>query len=490
MRDAPTRDPNDEAGPQRRPGRSRFGLASRILILTIGFVMAAEVAIYVPSIATFRNNWLRDRLNAAYIAALVLEAAPADMVPDELTRNLLQNVGASTIVLKLGPTRRLLAMSDMPPPIDETFDLRDPSWWSSIMAAFRTIAASDGRTIDAIGAAPMGGDFIEISLDETPLRAAMLSYSANILIVSLALSLFVAGLAVLAIHLMVLRPVGRLTSSLIGFGADPENASRIIEPSGNRHEIGRAEEALDDMQTALVDELNQKKHLAALGLAVAKINHDLRNMLASAQLLSDRLADLSDPLAQRLAPKLVGTLDRAIAFCQSTLAYGRAVERQPQLTRFTLRTVVDDAAEVVAPSEVRHVEIVNGAPEELRIVADAEHLFRVMANLIRNAVQALDSAGPQPGQPPRVTVNAMRQGDETLIDVVDTGPGVPDHARQRLFRAFQGSTKAGGSGLGLAIAADLVRAHGGRIELLPSQEGAGATFRVTLPRLKLPRRVN
>ncbi len=483
MRDIETQ--NDPAGVGSAPMSkkdSRFGLASRILILTIVFVMVAEVAVYVPSIANFRNNWLRDRLNSAYIAALVLEAAPADMVPEELTRTLLQNVGATTIVLKMRDTRRLLAMSDMPPQIDERVDLRDPSAWSSISGAFESLGARNGRILNAVGAAPMGGDFIEITIDETPLRMAMFDYSINILKLSLIISLFVATLAMISIHLMVLRPVRRLTSSLMQFGADPEDASRIIKPSGRTHEIGRAEVALADMQTTLVSELNQKKHLAALGLAVAKINHDLRNMLSSAQLLSDRLAELSDPVARRLAPKLVGTLDRAIAFCQSTLAYGRAAERPPQLARVSLRTIAMDAAENVAPSELRKVEIEIRVPEGLRIVADAEHLFRVLTNLCRNAVQALESAGPQPGLPPRVTISARALAEAIVIDVSDTGPGVPDHARERLFRAFQGSTRMGGSGLGLAIAADLVRAHGGTIELLPPEPNpGGATFRVTMP---------
>lgn len=481
MPDAAPSSSESAASAQRPRRRARFGLAARILVLTIGFVMAAEVAIYVPSIANFRNNWLRDRLSSAYIAALVLEAAPADMVPEELTRTLLTNVGANTIVLKMRDTRRLLAMNDMPPPIDATVDLRDPTIWGSITGAFESLTAVSARTLNAVGAAPMGGDFIEITLNEAPLQRAMLDYSVNVLKLSLLISVLVATLAMISIHLMVLRPVRRLTSSLLEFGADPENAARIIEPSGSTHEIGRAEEALADMQKALASELNQKKHLAALGLAVAKINHDLRNMLSSAQLLSDRLAELSDPLARRLAPKLVSTLDRAIAFCQSTLAYGRAAERPPELARVSLRNVAMDAAELVAPAELRKVEIDIRVPDGLRVVADAEHLFRVLTNLCRNAVQALESAGPQPGQPPRIVITARPMGDAIAIEVSDTGPGVPDHARERLFRAFQGSSRAGGTGLGLAIAADLVRAHGGRIELLPAGPETGATFRVTLP---------
>lgn len=473
------------ASPPPSAGRPvRFGLASRLLALVAAFVMLAEVAIYVPSIANFRNNWLRDRLSAANTAAMVFEAAPADMVPEELASSILGSVGARTIVLKTKDTRRLLAASDMPPQIDADYDLRAPDAWTSIVAAFDTLAARDGRILKVTGAAPMGAEYIEITLDETPLRAALHAWSVNILLLSLFISALVAGLAVFAIHLMVLRPVRQLTSSILQFGADPENAARIIEPSGRTHEIGVAEDALAIMQRTLVDELNQKKHLAALGLAVAKINHDLRNMLASAQLVSDRLAELSDPLGRRLAPKLVATLDRAIAFCQSTLVYGRAVERPPKLGNVALRPLVADAIETASPAGLGRVEIVNETPDGFDVRADAEQLFRVLLNLCRNAVDALESAGPEPGRAPMVRVRARADGNSAVVEIADSGPGVPAQARARLFAAFQNSTRPGGAGLGLAIAADLVRAQGGEIALI-DDAGAdslgGATFRVILP---------
>ncbi len=466
------------------PRRVRFGLASRLLVLVAGFVMLAEVAIYVPSIANFRNNWLRDRLSAANTAAMVFEAAPANMVPEELAAAILHSVGAKTIVLKMNDTRRLLASGDMPPRIDETFDLRAPGPFYSIMAAFHTLAAPPGRILNVVGPAPMNAEFIEITLDETPLRAAMQAYSINILLLSLFISALVGGLAVAAIHLMVLRPVRRLTSNLMQFGADPENAARIIRPSGNTHEIGVAEDALNGMQRALVDELNQKKHLAALGLAVAKINHDLRNMLASAQLISDRLAEQSDPLGRRLAPKLVATLDRAIAFCQSTLTYGRAVERPPRLASVELHSVVHDAVETVSPEGVGRTQIRDETPKDIVVQADAEHLFRALLNVCRNAVDALEAAGPGNGDTAIVRVRAWRENGFVTIEIADNGPGVPVPARASLFKAFQTSARPGGAGLGLAIAADLVRAQGGQISLaekasLPTP--GGATFLIRLP---------
>ena len=257
-------------------------------------------------------------------------------------------------------------------------------------------------------------------------------YSQRLLAMTLAMSAIVATLATIAFNMMVLRPVRRLTNNITQFGADPENAARIITPSGRKHEIGQAEAALAIMQESLVRELNQKKHLAALGLAVAKINHDMRNMLASAQLLSDRLANVTDPLAQRVAPKLVATLDRAIRFCQATMTYGRAIDEPPKLRRFALRPLVEEAAESIALQPGGAVEIVNDVPAEVEIVADAEQMFRVLANLIRNGAEALQSAGPAPGWPAEVRISARR---------VDCPPEEQSNGRQDNGR--QGRTRAG-----------------------------------------------
>lgn len=459
----------------------RFGLAERVLVLTIVFVMLAEVAIFVPSIANFRNNWLQDRLSAAYTAALVLEAAPASAISDQFKLQLLKNVGAYTIALKMGRTRRMLAVSDMPPLVEDRYDLRLAKPWQAITAAFGTLAARNNRVIAVLGAAPMDGEFIEVTLREKPLRDAMIRYSWNILLLSLVISMIVAGLAMAAIHLMVLRPVQRLTSNLMDFSNNPEDASRIIKPSGKHTELGQAEEALAGMQSALANELSQAKHLAALGLAVAKINHDLRNMLASAQLLSDRLAEVSDPLSRRIAPKLIATLDRAIAFCQSTLAYGRAVERQPEPQKTDLHDLVAEAAEMVSPAGIGAIQISNEVGKKTSVSIDSEQILRVLMNLFRNAVEALESAGTPEGVKPLVRISARAVGKFIEVSVSDTGPGIPAKAKEQLFQAFQGSTRSGGSGLGLAIAAELVKAHGGQMELADTEPGASTTFRFTLP---------
>src|SRR4029079_9562465 len=112
------------------------------------------------------------------------------------------------------------------------------------------------------------------------------------------------------------------TRYMLRFSENPEDASRIIVPSQRRDEIGTAERELAHMQSELTQTLQQKNRLAALGLAVSKISHDLRNMLASAQLISDRLGSLPDLTVQRFAPKLIASLGRAISFCEGTLRFG------------------------------------------------------------------------------------------------------------------------------------------------------------------------
>lgn len=460
-----------------------FGLTSRVLALVVFFLLLTEIAIYVPFLANFRTNWLMTRLSAAYTAALVLEAAPRGMVPAELKQELLDSVGARMIVLQMGDSRHLLAVSDMPPAIDATSDLRSYSTLDAVMAALEALLAPPGRIIDVKGPAPMGANFIEIAMDEAPLKAAMREYSENVLLVSLFISAIVAACAAFAIHIMVLRPVRRLTSNLMAFAERPEDASRIIVPSRHTHEIGQAEQALAEMESALARELNEKKHLAALGLAVAKISHELRNMLASAQLLSDRLAELHDPLAKRLAPKLMGTLDRAIRFCQATLAYGRAAEEPPKKRRISLHPLAAEALEAAVP-EQSGIATINDVPADMKISADKEQMFRVLLNLCRNAAEALDAARDSLASAPRIRISARAERGDVVIQVADNGPGLPAAARDRLFEPFRGSGRAGGSGLGLAIAADIVRAHGGQIRLLDkSDNGAdsGAVFEVSLP---------
>jgi signal transduction histidine kinase len=462
-------------GPARR---LRLGLSGKLLVLTLLFVMLAEVLIYVPLIANFRWNWLHDRLSAAYTAALVLDAAPSGMVPESLARQILDSVGARAVAMKMGQQRRLLAVSEVPTTIHHDIDMRDMSWYRWIVDAFDTLLCQDNDLMRIVGPAPMGGEFVEIVMDEKPLRLAMLEFSVRLLFLSLIISGITAMLVYLALHHMFVQPLRRITANITAFRAEPENPARIIAPSERQDEIGTTERELSAMQSDLASLLQQKNHLASLGLAVSKINHDLRNLLTSAQLFSERLAKIADPHVQTFSPKLMRALERAIAFCESTLSYGKAQEPPPDRRIIPLEPLVEEVRETLG-LDAGAVRWIGAVERGLVVDADPDQLFRILLNLARNAVQALESRAAKDPGTDQVRITGRREGSVVVIEVSDTGPGLPEKARAHLFEAFQGSTRTGSTGLGLAIAAELVRAHSGDIRLVDGT--IGATFRLTIP---------
>ncbi|HEV7260265.1 MAG TPA: HAMP domain-containing sensor histidine kinase [Bosea sp. (in: a-proteobacteria)] len=460
---------------------TRLGLSAKLLALTVLFVMLAEVLIYLPSVANFRRNWLNDRLAAAQIAVLVLEGAPQEGLPEGSENRLLMGVGARAIAARVGGARRLLSLDSMPPAaVSRTVDLRTLGWLDAIGEALETLVLPPAQMpIRVIGEAVGGADFVELVIDEAPLRRAMLKFSGNLLLLSLLISGLTAVAVYIALNWMIVGPIRQLAANVMEFEVDPENPHRIIDPTQRADEIGEAQRALARMQMTLAGELRTKKHLAELGLAVSKINHDLRNMLAAAQLMSDRLVETRDAKIKRFAPRLIATLGRAIDFCQATLAYGRAAEATPVLKDVALRQLVADQADMLGLSETSQTLFSNDVPAELIAPCDPDQMARVLLNLMRNSVQALTQAGAEDGRQRSLAVKAERDNGSVTLRVVDNGPGVPERARANLFQAFRGSVTPGGTGLGLAVAAELVRLHGGAITLEPSD--IGAVFKVTLP---------
>ena len=480
----PTRDDIDPLGAATAsPPRIRVGLSAKLLLLTVLFVMLAEVCIFVPSIANFRLTWLDNKLSAAHTAALVFEAAPD--VPEKLSQQILGSIGARALAMKSGQQRRLLATTELPSEVLQEVDTRDMRPLNAIVEAFRTLLfANDTDLLRAVGPAPMGGQFVEIVIPEGPLRSAMWIYSRNIMLLSIVISAISAALVYFALHYLFVRPLYRITANMMKFRADPEDRTRILAPTSRHDEIGFVEHELAEMQRDLANTLQQKTRLATLGLAVSKINHDLRNLLASAQLFSDRLARLPDPQVQRFAPKLMRALERAIAFCQSTLSYGRAQEPPPDRRIIALMELVEDVRETLGLQPESRISWITSIEQSLVVDADRDQLLRVLLNLARNAVQALETRAPNDPARDQVRITGRREGAVVIIEVADTGPGFADQARAHLFEAFQGSTRSGGTGLGLAIAAELVRAHGGEIILVDGT--IGAMFHLKIPDRPIP----
>lgn len=452
-------------------------LSGRFLILTILFVMLAEVMIFVPSIARFRLDYLNTRVERAQLASLSLLAD--DMISPALEAELLQTAGVYNVVLIRDATRQLVLSSDLPQPVAQTYDLRDSAAFRLIKDAMTRILTFDDQIIRVIGFPSQGGgQLIEVTLDTQDLRNAMLDYGLRIFWLSAVISIITAALLFLAVRVLIVRPIKRVVQSMTDYARAPQDLRRIITPDSKVLDIYEAEAALAQLQWDLSASLKQKQRLAMLGEAVAKVSHDLRNILASVQLLSDRLENSADPMVQKLAPRLMRSVARAVSLTETTLAFGRVEEPAPRLERVAFGPLVEEvfAQEELALTAQDKITFLNNV-NAITLRVDPDQMFRVLQNIIRNARQAMQLSG-HAGD---IVVSAREEDTQWGITISDTGPGMPDRAKENLFKAFAGTANKGGSGLGLVIARDLISGHGGTLSLVKS-DASGTSFEITLPK--------
>jgi len=280
--------------------------------------------------------------------------------------------------------------------------------------------------------------------------------------------------------LLVLRPLRRVTRSMERFAADPESEGET--PSDRHDEIGRVERELARMQEEVRQSLRSRARLVALGEAVAKINHDLRNMLTSAQMASERLATSPDPQVAKALPRLERALGRAATLARNVLEYGKSEEPPPQKTRVVLNSALTLAAED-AGLEAEGVRLVKQLPARFAVQADPDQLYRILVNLMRNARQAIEGDATRP--PERrgrgsISVSAFTRDGVDVIRIADDGPGIPPRMVERLFEPFVSGRASEGTGLGLTISRELAALHGGELRLVESSD-KGAVFELRLP---------
>jgi signal transduction histidine kinase len=453
-----------------------FGLSWRVLGLVVVAVMTAELLLFLPSLARYRQAYLEQLIESGTLAALALDATPDNMVTDEVKRALLNNARVDAVVVIERNRAKRALLNIAPDASMQTFNLMERSQlgqiWDSLMAMAR-----DGAYYTRVGGNSMRlpNAMVWIVVDELPMRLAMYHYTATVLLLSITIALFTAALLYLALRWLVVRPLQVISADMIAFRRAPEGPGNERPPSGRNDEIGVVDREFQNLQRELRASLRQKTRLAEVGAASNKINHDLRNMLSTARLLSDRLARSDDERTRALAPTILNTIDRAARLASDALEYVRD-HPTPRMEEFELADLVDEvgvalqeAGEDRDPNALRdwRDEIVGGC----RVTADRDLLYRVMVNLGRNAFDAGAT---------EVAVRARQRSGLMLIDVADNGPGVPPVVASQLFRPFTTGGRSSGTGLGLAIARDLVRAHGGDIALMETSD-RGSTFRFTLP---------
>lgn len=464
--------------PDRKPRHSKLGLSSRLFFLTILFILLAEALIFLPSLANFRLAWLNERVEMAQTSVITLEAMMEPQVSDELSRNLLEQSNIVAVVSGSQSGRELILSPAMEISGDvEMVDLRRSPMLPDIFGTLQTVFDPDIRFFRVLEDPRFDGDFVEVIVEAAPLRAAMFDYAKRIIGLSLFISTFVGFLIYLSLLLIVVRPIRRITKSIERFRNDPRDWKSRILPTPRRDEIGRAQNALSDMEGAVKSAMRERERLAGLGEAMAKINHDLRNSLTAAQIVSDGLTLSTDPRVQRTAPRLERAIERAITLAENTLQYGRAEPPQPKLERHALRQIIEEAA-YEALAEHADLMWINDVEDGVELEIDLDHLHRIIVNLIRNAAQAIaaDKARKTTG---RISIRSRAEMSRTHIEVIDDGPGIPAKIQESLFRPFSASGSRNGSGLGLAIARELATGMGGELKLVRTN-AEGTVFELIL----------
>src|SRR6266436_72906 len=339
--------------------------------------MVGEVLIFVPSVARFRMTYFENRLAAGHIATLAFEASPTGRLDQGLTDNLLARVGAQGVGLHR-PDGTVLKLDRADPPRpDFTIDLTHPNILLAIRGSFRTLSGGGNRILRVLGPAGAdSADTAEVLLDEAPLRDELWDFGIRILELSLVISLVTAALVFLSLQWLLVRPMRRITASMIEFREDPEDASRVIAASGRRDEIGVAERELAVLQRTVRQALGQRARLAALGTAVTKINHDLRNVLATARLVTDGLTVSAAPEVRRVAPRLFDAIDRAVALCTQTLDFSREGTPPLATSRFLLVPLIAEIGPDLAVSE-QDLAIEDAIAPDLAVEGDRVQLYRV-----------------------------------------------------------------------------------------------------------------
>ncbi len=469
------------ASPSRKMPGFLSGLSVKLIATIVVVILAVEIVLYFPFAAAFRQDWLADRLRVGSVAARVLDAVPDAMnLPRMLTNRLLGSAEAFAIVYRREGQSQLIERDGVDPPREAvTVDMNDASMMTRTLGVIDTLLAPEGRVLRIVGSENSGeAATVEVLMPEAPLRAELWAYSRSFVVLWLALAVITSAVLYLLLSRILIAPIRRLTGSMVAFRAAPENAALIIAPTARGDEIGVMQAELAAMEADLFSMLRQRRHLADLGLAVAKINHDLRNTLTSAQLLSDQVATLDDPKVQRLAPRLVHSIDKAIGFAQSVLDYGRQSGTPPRPVPLRLRDVLEEAAFGAGLAGHPVIAWHNNVPADLVINADAEQTERIFLNLIKNAREALEAANGKL-EAPEIRAEYGDTPDWLTVSITDNGPGLPPRARENLFVAFEGSARAGGTGLGLAIARELAEGQGGRLSFI--DQPTGTRFDVALP---------
>ena len=449
-----------------------------MFLLAAIFSAVVGVFIMAPALVEFRANFLNEKITAGHTAALATEEAANHIVSGALERELLASAGIQAVVVSQGGSRQMVLKSQLPMELIDRIDLRQEQGWQRYLALYKTFNRQGAGIIEVTNDSPSQRyASVTVLIWERLLYDALINYVLNSL---WTISTFITALAVFlyfSLDWLVTRPLTKIRDSLVQFRDNPEMTldyhASVQTPS---NEIGEVQKELFRMQRDLQLAFKEKKNLASIGEAVAKINHDLRNLLATAQISSDTLQSVDDPVVKRLLPRLERSLDRAITICNNTLRFSKLETETANPETIELAMVLEDIIELESLSTFKNYTIKSDIPSDLVLWADLEHVIRIFSNLLKNASEAMPEGGT-------ITLTVQNpDGANNFIDIIlkDQGHGIPKAIQTTLFQPFIASDKKDGSGLGLAISKELVEANHGSIKVLETGPN-GTSFLVQLP---------
>lgn len=457
-------------------------LSSKLLLLTIGFVMLAEIVIFVPSAALYRQDWLTERAQQAGLLAQALTGVPDYEASEVLTQQFMTDTDVMLMSAKRDGMTEL--MLGAPPDVSKdiiNIDLRNPPRFPSLLTPFQDIFSDDSEALLVTANSPVPGqDFLELLIPRSALRMELMDYLKRIFWLSLTIAIITGSLIYLSMSALIIRPVKQLAEDMTAFRENPERRRAVRQRPKRKDEIGQLEREFIDMKQSQRAAFRQRERLASLGLAVAKINHDLRNVLSSALLISDRLSMNPEEKISDMGERLTRTVERGIGLTEEVMAYSRAETADPQIqdTRIAF-TIGEAAADVIA--QFPKTGFRNMVPTDLMVQTDPDHAYRIFHNLFRNAAQAM---AVHCENNCRLQVSVETRDGLAELRISDTGPGLPERAKDNLFQAFSSaqahSANIKSTGLGLSISKELAKAQGGDLNLMSSDE-SGTRFLLTLP---------
>ncbi len=456
----------DEA-PAPAPRRS---LSWRVMWFTLAVMVGVELLLFLPAMQRERQKWLDARIVAAQIA---VQALPDGGTPERAAREELLRLAGVLSVRLQEPGRPMVALAPVGQMLSPTLlDLRTETTWSRLVATLAALTRDGDRLLMVVAPSPKRPQAVlSIVLREGELDDHLKEAAATVALHGLSVAIPTGILVHVALLVLLVRPMRRLTQSIAAFRADPERTAPMEEPRAapeTRDEMALAQRELAAMQRELRAALWRNARLAALGAALARVSHDLRGILTPALLTAERLQGNTDPALRRIGDSIARTVERATELARNTLDFAGEVPAAPR-ERVALRDLVQEVGEEV---RTRHplLQVAVSIEAPLAAHGDRASLRRALANLLRNAAEA----GAR-----RVEVGAVPDGDLVLLTVADDGPGLPEVVRAGLFQPFITSGKKGGTGLGLAITRDLIRAQGGEIGLVRTTP-EGTVFRLAL----------